>query len=320
VAGAYLISMRCIAIVVLGLLLLAVPARAGGGSIRAFVSSPAEGRLASVDIETGHVVRTVGLPAGPGLVAAAIDGSRVLIANVRLGVVTEIDGLNGRRLHVFRGLGHLVDLVLVPRRELGLVRPRYGVVADARGWVDVLDLDHGRIVRRISVSHPVAMALSDPYLWVASAGSPTLNQLDVSNPARARVVAHPDAGVVPRVLVADPNGIAVDAVSGDGRLIRVEAVSHRLLGRVRGTTIQLLGGYQGIIWAEETDGRVLGIRASSGRVVQVMHVPAGSRLAIVGGWLAAAHGRSLRMLAVGSNRQGSALTLSGTIGAFSFAS
>jgi hypothetical protein len=66
---------------------------------------------------------------GPGLVAAGIDGRRVLIANTRLGVVTEIDGLNGRRLHVFRGLGHLVDLVLVPRREFGLIQPRYAVVA-----------------------------------------------------------------------------------------------------------------------------------------------------------------------------------------------
>jgi hypothetical protein len=60
---------------------------------------------------------------------------------------------------------------------------------------------------------------------VASAGSPTLTHLDISNASRARVVAHPDAGAVPKVLAADPNGIAVDAISGDGRLIRVEAVS-----------------------------------------------------------------------------------------------
>jgi hypothetical protein len=132
----------------------------GGGSISAFVLLPTEGRLAILDVETGHVMRTMAVPYGPGLVAAGIDGRRVLIANTRLGGVTETDGLNGRRLHVFRGLGHLVDLVLVPRREFGLIQSRYAVVADAQGCVYLLDLGQGRIVRRTSVPHPVALAHS----------------------------------------------------------------------------------------------------------------------------------------------------------------
>jgi len=61
---------------------------------------------------------------------------------------------------------------------------------------------------------------------------PTLRQLDVSTPAKARVVARPDAGVVPAALAPDPSGLAVDASSRNGTLVRVEAVSlaHTAVG------------------------------------------------------------------------------------------
>jgi DNA-binding beta-propeller fold protein YncE len=313
--------MRRIVLALLGLLLLAGAARAGGGSIRAFVLLPSEGRLAIVDVESGQLARMVIVPRGAGPVAASVDGSRVLVANTRRGVVIEIDGRTGRRLHLFGGLGRPVDMTLVPRAEFGLVRPRYAVVADAQGWVDFLDLEQGRVVRRVSVSHPVALVLSDPQVWVASAGSRVLTQLDVSDVPEARVVAHPNAGIVPAALAPDPGGLAVDVVSRDGRLISIQAVSlaRRLIGRISGVTSQLRTGYQGIVWAAQTDGRVLGIRASNGRVVAVMHTPAASRVAIVGGWLAAAHDRSIRMLVLGSNRRGTTFALPGTVGAFSFA-
>jgi len=313
--------MRPVLLALLSLLLLTGAARAGGGSIRAFVLLPSEGRLAIVDVQSGHLARMVVVPRGAGPVAASVDGSRVLVANTRRGVVIEIDGRTGRRLHLFGGLGRPVDLALVPRAEFGLVRPRYAVVADANGWVDFLDLEHGRVVRRVSVSHPVALALSDPQLWVASAGSRVLTQLDVSDVTEARVVARPDAGVVAAALAPDPSGLAVDVVCRDGRLIRVQAVSlaRRLVGHLNGMTSQLLTGYQGIVWAAQTNGRVLGMRAGTDRVVAVMHVPAASRVAIVGGWLAAAHDRSIRMLVLGSNRRGTTFSLPGTVGAFSFA-
>ena len=66
VTGAYLILMRCIVIAVPGLLLLSGAARAGGGSISAFVLLPTEGRLAILDVETGHVMRTVAVPLWTG--------------------------------------------------------------------------------------------------------------------------------------------------------------------------------------------------------------------------------------------------------------
>ena len=311
---------RPVLVVVLAILALPGSAR-GGGSIRGFVLLPTQGRLAAFDADAGKVLRTVSVPRGPGPVAASIDGSRVLVANTSLGIVTEIDGRTYRHVRTFAGFGRPVDLLFLPRAQIGLVRPRYAVVADARGWVDVLDLVLGRIVRRVSLPHPFALALSDPQLWVSSAGRTTLTQLDVSKPIRTHIAARAEAGVVPTALALDPSGIAIDTSSRNGTLVRVEAVSlaRTVVGHLGGSVTQLLTGYQGVIWAAEADGRVLGLRARNGRILHVMHVPRRSRLGIVGGWLAAAQGHSLRMLVLGTQRQGSTVSLPGDAGAFSFA-
>src|SRR5439155_25046884 len=101
-----------------------------GGSIRGFVLLPAQGRLAVVDVDAGKVLLTVSVPRGPGPVAASIDASRVLVANTRLGTLTQIHGRSYRRVRRFTGLGRPTDRVLLPRVQVGLVRPRYAVVAD----------------------------------------------------------------------------------------------------------------------------------------------------------------------------------------------
>ena len=51
-----------------------------------------------------------------------------------------------------------------------------------------------------------------------------------------------------------------------------------------------------------------------------MHTPAGSRLRIVFGWLAAVRGHELCMLAVGTPGNGSAIALPATAGAYAFGS
>lgn len=311
---------RPVLVAIVAVLALCGSAR-GGGSIRGFVLLPTQGRLAVVDVDAGKVLRTVSVPRGPGPVAASIDASRVLVANTRLGTVTQIDGRNYRRVRRFTGLGRPVDLVLLPRVQVGIVRPRYAVVADARGWVDILDLVLGRIVNRVRVPHPLAFAFSDPQLWVSSSGRTTLTQLDVSTPPRTQIVARPDAGVIPATLAPDPSGVAVDVSSRSGTLIRVEAISlaHTVVGHLGGTVTQLLTGYQGIVWAAEANGRVLGVKAKNGRVLHVMHVPRRSRVGIVGGLLAAARGHSLRMSVLGTGRRAKAVSLPGDAGDFAFA-
>ena len=313
--------MRRLALLVLTALVLAGSAGAGGGTLRAFVLLPAQGRLAEVDVDQG-VVGSLAVPSGAGPVASSIDGSRVLVANTRLGIVTELDGISGHTVRTFRGLGRPVDLALLPRVNVGMVRSRYALVADARGSVDLLDLDAGTVVRRVAVAGASSLAVAAPYVWVASASHRTLTQLDLDRPRGARVVARLNLGIVPAALAADPSGTAVDVVSRGGQLVHVNAVSFAQSrpDKLGGGVTQLLPGYQGLLWAAEPDGRVLGVRARDGKILQVMHVPAGSRLEVVFGWLAAIHDHTLRMLALGTPGFGTAIALPGAVSSFAFAS
>ena len=295
-----------------------------GGTIRGYVPLPDLGSVAFVDVNAGRVLKTVAVPRGAGPVVASIDGSRVLVANTRRGLVTETNGISGRRTRTFRGLGRPIDLALIPRTTIGLVRARYAIVLDALGSVVILDLDRGQAVDRIAVARPTLLALADGTgtLWVASAGSARLTQIDVSEPTRARVVARPAIGGIAIALAPDPVGLAdVDAVLADGRLVQLDGVSlrTRTIRRVPVRVRQLLAGYRGVLWVGEEDGRVLGVRTRDGQIASVMHVAPGSGLAIAGGWLVATHGESLRMFALGTQRQGRTTTLPGSAGAFSYA-
>jgi hypothetical protein len=73
-----------------------------------------------------------------------------------------------------------------------------------------------------------------------------------------------------------------------------------------GRVTQLITGYQGVVWAAEADGRVLGVRPKNGQILHVMHVPRRSRLGIVGGWLAAAKGQLSSPGSARRRRQGPA--------------
>jgi hypothetical protein len=236
--------------------------------------------------------------------------------------VTEANGISGRRVRTFAGLGRPTGLALIPRTAVGFVRPRYAIVLDARGWIDILDLDRARVVDRLPVANPTRSTLAEGQLWVASAGSARLTRFDVSEPARPRMLARPNVGGIPTALAPDPGGTAdVEAVLEDGRLVHIDAVSlrTRTIRRMPAHVSQLLAGYQGVVWAAETGGRVLGIRARDGRVVSVMHVPPNSRLAIIGGWLAATHDESLHVFALGTARRGTTTTLPGAAGSFAYA-
>jgi DNA-binding beta-propeller fold protein YncE len=96
----------------------------GGGTIRGYVPLPDLGSVAFVDVNAGRVLKTVAVPRGAGPVVASIDGSRVLVANTRRGLVTETNGISGRRTRTFRGLGRPIDLALIPRTTIGLGRGR----------------------------------------------------------------------------------------------------------------------------------------------------------------------------------------------------
>jgi DNA-binding beta-propeller fold protein YncE len=310
-----------IVIALVAMLVVAGPAHAGG-TIRGFVLLPAEGRVALVDTNAGRVVSTMPVPHGAGTVVASIDGSRVLVANARRGLVTESDGVTRHRVRTFSGLGRPIGLLLVPRTDVGYVRARYAIVLDALGWLHVLDLDRGRVVDRLAIHKPTHFALAADHLWVTSAGSSRLTQIDASAPDKLHVVGGMTSDGVPVAIAPDPSGLTdVDIATADGTIEQIDWVTlkGRVVRRLSGRVTQLLPGYQGVMWVAETDGRVLGIRTADGTTTSIMRVPAGSRVAIVGGWLSAIHAKSLRMLDLGTSRHGATTTFASTAGSFSYA-
>jgi DNA-binding beta-propeller fold protein YncE len=293
-----------------------------GGSIRGYVLLPAQGRVALVNVDRAHVVGTISVPQGGGPIAASIDGTRVLVANTTRGLVTEIDGITGRHVRTISGLGRPVDIELVPGAR-GLVRPRYAVVADARGSVDVLDLRSGTLARRVEVASPISLAIGNGVLWVASAGRTRLSEFDLTDPPRMKLVARPHTDLQLVALAID-SAIAtgVDGITRDGRFVQIDGVSLALtrVTRLASHATQLLAGYNGEVWAASPDGHVSDIRAASGKALHGLRAQPGSRFTIVGGWLAATHGDTLRMFDLGGNGSaGSTTRLPGAAGSTTFA-
>ena len=282
-----------------------------GGEIQVYVLLPATGQVAFVDAVAGHVLRVVLVPRGAGPIAAATDGSRVLVANTRLGQVTAVDGVDGRRRWTISGLGRPVALSVVPWAP-------YAVLADARGWIDIMSLARGSLVARIHVAAPRAISLANGHLWVVGGRGDRLTQIDLSYPTRPQVVAQRR---VPEVRALVAGDTAVELASRDNRLSSIDAVdgARSLRARLPEPIHQLLPGYRGAIWASVGSGHVIALRARDARIVGRMQVSAGSRLEILGGWLAAVHGRTLQMLVLGTARHGTPTTLPGVAGSFAYA-
>lgn len=295
-----------VGLIVLG---FAAPAAFGGGSIRGLALLPTLGRLAAVDVQQQRIAHLIPVPPGDGPIAASIDGSRVLVANTRRGIVTEVNSLTGRRVRTFSGLGLPVALQLLPNSttSTGYVRPRYAVVADATGRIVMLDLDRGRIAAKAAVRAPIALALDGDQLWIASRGTTRLTLLSLANPARPRPLDRVDAGIHATALTVDSAVAAgVDAISRDGRFEQINGVTlaRSSVARIPGRVTQLLAGYEGDVWIATSSGRVYGIDAASGQATGLMRLPLGTGFAVsLGELLVVVHGDRLGTYGLGLDRQ-----------------
>ena len=181
----------------------------------------------------------------------------MLVANTKRGWITEVNGITRRHVRRITGLGHPVALAFVPGAE-GLVRPRYAVVADAHGWVDLFDLRRGGIARRAKVARPIAIAVANGELWIASARQTRISQFDLSAPPRLELVAHPQTGMQLIALAIDSiQAAGVDGITSAGGIIHIDAITLAVtkLGRIPDRATQLLAGYNGELWAAASSGK-----------------------------------------------------------------
>lgn len=303
------------------------PARAGGTPI-GFVSLPARGTLAIVALPNGGTLAHITVPGQPTAVAASINGRRVLVTSPAAGAVTEIDGIHHRVLRIFADLGYPVDVAFDYAPPIGLVTPRYAFVLErARGSLAVLDLGRGRIASRLGVgAHPEQMAVDGTTLWIAHANSSTLTRVDVTAPAKPRLLASVSSGGNVTALVADPE---LDSVFVS---FRNSGVVARYLDGGAGarngfrTTIAptpLAGiavGLPHLLIAADQQGVLHLAREQNGRRLSQLHAPVGIKsLDVYGGWLVATLPRGLSLLGVPDGSMRTFVPLGTRVGGFAWA-
>jgi hypothetical protein len=303
------------------------PARAGGSPV-GYVSFPSRGALAVIALPGGGVLARVAVPGNPTDVAASVNGRRVLVASPDARAVTEIDGVHPRVLRIFHGFGRPVAVAFDYEPPIGIVTPRYAYVLDrARGTLDVLDLARGQIASRLAVgAQPDQIAVDATIVWIAHAASGMLTRVDVSVPARPRLLEGVNAGVVVAALVADPESRAVYLTSS------ASGVVTRYLdagaGVRRGYSVRVgRGGLGGLALAlpnflisADQHGHLFLLDKQNGRPVSRLQMPPGVKaLDVYGGWLVAMLPRSLILLAVPDGSMRTSVRFGTNVGGFAWA-
>jgi len=229
------------------------------------VTADTEGLVAAVSLTSGLVVRRVATRDRPRSIEGRGTGPAV-VAHTSEGAVTLLEGRPPRVRRVLHGFGQ-------PRYTAVAPGGRHAFVTDSgHGELAVIDLERGRVVRRVEVGALARHVTLDPggrTLWVALGSSArAIVVVDVSDPLRPR----PRARVVPPFLAHDVG------FSPGGRRVWVTAGRERRLS----------------IYPANGPGRPVLLPADAAP----QHVTFGPRLAYV----ASGEGPSLRLHALGDGR------------------
>jgi hypothetical protein len=309
------------------MLTLLLPGAAGaGGSPIGFVSLPSEGTLAVVELPGGASIAHVDVPGHPTSVAASVNGRRVLVGSADAGTVTELDGVGVRVLRIFRGFTQPVAVAFDHEAPVGIVTPYYGLVLEATGMLDVLDLGSGRIVARLAVgAHPKRFVVEGTTAWIAHRGNGRLTRVNLATPAKPRLLASVNAGAPVAALAADPELRSVFvAFARSGRIVRfVDIGAHARRSYRRAVTTAALVGLalapNALLVAAEPDGALHLLREQSGRQLSRLQLPTGvEAIDVYGGWLVAILPRSLRLVAVPDGSMRATVPFHNRIGAFAW--
>jgi hypothetical protein len=258
-------------------LVLATTASAGpsGGTWVALVTAEKQNELVAVDLSRGKVLRRVSLPADPQNVAASWRMAAVVSAEA--GAVTLIDQ-RGRVRKVFRGLDDPHIAVVNRGKDLAYV------TADGSGELIVIDLMARRIIGRTFVgtgAHHMALRPAGGHrLWIALGEQASrIAIVDVSRPAKPRVLRHFSPGFVVHDLAYSADGRHVWITSGADDVVRVlNARTGKQERAIRvGAAPQHVAFTGGFAFVTSGySSRIVKVNAGSGRIVASAQTPHGS--------------------------------------------
>lgn len=295
------------------MLLAAAPAAAaGGGTLTAYVSDEAGGRLVAVEPISGRHVASVRVAPGPHNVAASPDGRLVLVTSPGAGRLTVLRASPLRVVRVIGGFGYPHDVEVSPDS-------RWAYVTDERrGEVAVVSLTRYRVVRRVRVGprpHDLAVRPDGRRVWVTHGPRQSrMTILDTRRPSKAwlrgRVAAragspHDISFGASRVWVTYWGSGRVGAYDPrDGRLLVVRSagsLTHHVLAANRRAWVTDHHGARAIVYTDAgrrlrtlrtcddphhvavhvgvavvacVDGRIVAFREESGATIRTTRVGA----------------------------------------------
>ena len=225
-----------------------------------------EARLVAVDLASGSVLEHIPTTAYPRSIETV--GNTAVVAHSDLGIVSLVDGASRRVTHVLGGFGE-------PRYTAAHPDGRHAYVTDAaRGEVVALDAAGGRILAREPVgllARHIGINPAGTRIWTAlGSKAKAIATLDVSTPARPRLLGHIQPPFLAHDVVWAPDGRHVWVSSGDSRGILVYTAAGTVVARLPAdappqhitfdrTTAYITSGLDGTLRRHRLDGRELSL-------------------------------------------------------------
>jgi DNA-binding beta-propeller fold protein YncE len=251
--------------------------RESGGNPVALVTAETESALIAVALPEGRVLDRVRLPADPENVAA--NQNVAVVVSPSAGAVSLLGARSLRVTRILRGFGSPHMVALAPNGKWAYVTD------DPRGHLDVISLQHKRVVARLFVglgAHHLTVSPDGRRLWIAlGEKAAEIALVDVARPAHPQRVLRFDPGFLAHDLAFSPNGRRVWVTSSDRSSVAVfDSSSRRPLRSIRaGPPPQHIIFTPNPGRAYVTSGygsRIESVDPGRGRVRRVGRVPYGS--------------------------------------------
>ena len=242
----------------------------------ALVTADTEAHVAVVSLGTHRVVRRVRTIEGPRSIQSG-PGSTAVVGHSAAGAVTLLEGRPPRVRRVLRGFSQ-------PRYSVFAPDGRHAFVTDSgNGELAVIDLERGRVVRRVEVGALARHVSIDPAgrrLWISLGSSAAeITVVDIGDPRRPRVLRR----VRPPFLVHDvgfsPSGRRVWVTAGRVPSLAVYDADGRGPLRRLGADAapQHITFGPSLAYVASGEGRSVHVHAlSDGRRLRAVRVPIGS--------------------------------------------
>ena len=242
----------------------------------ALVTADTESHVAVVSLARRRIVQRLATVEDPRSIQSGTHG-RAIVTHAQAGAIALLEGRPLRVRRVLRGFG-------APRYTAFAPGGRIAYVSDGgHGELAVVDVDAGRIVRRVSIGDGARHLSLDPAghaLWVALGSSASaIAIIDVRAPRHPRLTAHLTPPFLAHDVGHSPSGRHVWVTAGREQRIAVFAAheSRRFQLLPADAAPQHVSFGPGVAYVASGDSGTVRVHAlRDGRVVRRTRVPIGS--------------------------------------------